>query len=88
MQKVTLKLNPDYVARPAKVGLGTKIKRAIHAVLDAVPLPVKARRALKGCPGCTQREQDINDRAQRFKDRRDALRRRLAGLGAKTRRKS
>jgi hypothetical protein len=46
-----------------KPGLGTKLKHAIHAGLDATPMPAKMRQAIKGCAGCGKRAKAI-DRAE------------------------
>lgn len=43
-------------------GLGTRLQRGIHAVLDAVPMPAKTRAAIKSCGGCAQRRAAL-DRA-------------------------
>lgn len=73
-QTVTLKLNPDFKLKPLRVGLGTKIKQAIHKVLDATPMPATFRQKVKDCRGCTQREVGINAAQQRFLDRLAARR--------------
>jgi hypothetical protein len=43
-------------------GLGTRLQKNIHAVLDVLPMPDATRNAIKSCGGCAQRR-DVLDRA-------------------------
>lgn len=39
---------------------GTKLRQALHGVMDALPLPAQAKRAIKGCPGCGRRAEKLD----------------------------
>jgi hypothetical protein len=58
-QEITL---PDgrVSVRYVREGAGTQLKHAIHATLDALPMPSGIRVAIKNCPGCARREEGIN----------------------------
>lgn len=67
MQKVTFKPNPDFKVKP--VPPGTRLKHAIHAVVEALPFSAKTKQAIKDCGGCLKREGDINAAYARWQAR-------------------
>lgn len=68
MQTVRVKLNPAYQPKPP--GVGTNLKHAIHAVVDVLPIPAKAKQAIKECGGCHKRENWLNEQQRRLAERR------------------
>ena len=84
MQKVTLKLNPDYKQKPPKVGLGTAIKMIIGQAVDAIPIPSNAKAAIKECNGCSGRAASLDALQERFLARLRARRRARATTMAPT----
>lgn len=57
---------------------GTKLKRVIHKVVDLTPLPAKAKRVIKECGACTDREKWINDQHVKFMEKLTERRARAA----------
>lgn len=77
-QTVTFRPNPDYKPKPL---IGTQLKQFIHKTLDLVPMPELTRNKIKGCGGCTNREQMINLAQMKYLTRLAKRRARTANSG-------